>query len=90
MYIKAEANALDSNLRSSWSIAFLVCIPLWHQNSTKFKYVLFRCEKPLLSDKRIGVWYSDHWGVVGGLLRKAYVFGPDSDIYKMLYNCNWK
>ena len=85
MYIKAESNPLDSNLRSSWSIAFLVCKPLWHQNSTKFKDALFCSEKPLLSDKRIGVWNSDPWGAVGGLLSKACIFGPDGDIYTKCY-----
>ena len=82
----AEPKALDSNLCSSWSTAFSVCRPLWHQNSTNLSGVLFLRAKPLLSDRRIGVWHSDPWGVVGGLLRKACIFGPDNDMNKIICN----
>ena len=43
-----------------------------------------------LSVKSLGVWQSDPWGAVGELLRKAWIFGPDSDIYKNVIHLSLK
>lgn len=51
-----------------------------------FRGVLFLRVKFLLFDRRIGVWYSDFWGVVGGLLRKVCIFGLDNDMNKIICN----